>query len=280
MKRQADSRTEGQELSRQILTVPSNNSLRFMMLAAHPDDEIIGASALLSRFPRSIIAYLTDGAPRDSRLWTGGPYDSREQYAKARRAEAIRALAYAEVPKESVCWLGAVDQQASFEMSFFAAVVARLLEQYRPDAILTHSYEGGHPDHDAAAVVAQLAASRGRLALPIIEMTSYHARNGRCVTGEFLPSKSRGEAAPEIVIELSESDRDRKQKMLKAHASQQCVLENLPTDRERLRLSPGYDFSQLPHPGKLWYECLGWPMTGSLWRELAATVGQQEPSCA
>src|SRR5258708_4118932 len=204
MKRQADSRTEWPELSRQILTVPSNNPPRFVILAAHPDDEIIGASALLSRFPRSIIAYLTDGAPRDSRLWTGGPYDSREQYAKARRAETIRALAYAEVPKESVCWLGAVDQEASFEMSFFAAVVARLLEQYRPDAILTHSYEGGHPDHDAAAVVAQLAANRGRLALPIIEMTSYHARDERCVTGEFLPSKSPGEAAPEIVIELSE----------------------------------------------------------------------------
>src|SRR6266487_4325080 len=121
MKWQADAQTAWQELSHQILAVPSHASLRFMVLAAHPYDEVIGASALLARFPDSLVVYLTDGAPRDSHLWTGGPYDSREQYAKVRTAEAIRALAYAEVPKENVCWLGAVDQEAVFEMPFLTA---------------------------------------------------------------------------------------------------------------------------------------------------------------
>jgi len=97
VKWQADAQTAWQQLSRQILAVSSHASLRFMVLAAHPDDEVIGASTLLARFPDSLVVYLTDGAPRDSRLWTGGPYDSREQYAKVRTAEAICAFACAEV---------------------------------------------------------------------------------------------------------------------------------------------------------------------------------------
>ena len=281
MKWQADAQTAWQQLSRQILAVSSHASLRFMVLAAHPDDEVIGASTLLARFPDSLVVYLTDGAPRDSRLWTGGPYDSREQYAKVRSAETIRALAYAEVPTENVCWLGAVDQEASFEMPFLAATFAGLLEQYRPNAIITHAYEGGHPDHDTAAAIAQTATTRP--AIPIIEMTSYHAGDGRCVIGEFLeqtPIRDDGVELSEIAVELSEKDRERKRQMFTAHASQRSVLGSFSIDREHLRPSPGYDFSQPPHAGKLWYESLGWPMTGERWRELTASARLKTQSCA
>ncbi len=286
MKWQADARIMWQEVSRQILAVPSDNSLRLIVLAAHPDDEIIGASELLARFPDSLVVYLTDGAPRDSRFWTGGPYDSREHYANTRRAEAIRALSYADIPKENLCWLGATDQESSFEMSFFVAAFASLLERMQPDAIVTHSYEGGHPDHDTAAAIAQMTASQDRFAnCAVVEMTSYHARDGRCVTGEFLNSPQLGKqrldtTTSEIAFDLSESARERKRAMLGAHVSQECVLEGFSVDRERLRLSPGYDFSQPPHEGRLWYESLGWPMTGALWRELARTANLQERSCA
>src|SRR5438128_2862509 len=91
-------------LSRRIAT--SDPSLRLMVLAAHPDDEAIGASSLLSRFPLSFVVFLTDGATRDPRFWTGGPYDSRQHYAWTRRKEAVRALAVAGIPKEQIGWLG------------------------------------------------------------------------------------------------------------------------------------------------------------------------------
>jgi hypothetical protein len=69
--------------------------------------------------------------------------------------------------------------------------------------------------------------------------------------------------------------------MLDAYASQRLVLESFPIDRERLRLAPEYDFSETPHEGKLWYECMGWPMTGGRWRDLAtAAINEiQEHSC-
>jgi hypothetical protein len=80
--------------------------------------------------------------------------------------------------------------------------------------------------------------------------------------------------------ELSPSDRDRKARMMESYVSQRLVLENFSIDCEPLRLAPDYDFSQPPHPGKLWYECMGWPMTGARWRELAtASLAGQEHSC-
>jgi hypothetical protein len=50
------------------------------------------------------------------------------------------------------------------------------------------------------------------------------------------------------------------------------VLGSFGTDCERFRDAPQYDFLLPPHPGKLWYECLCWPMTGEKWRELAQSA--------
>jgi hypothetical protein len=69
--------------------------------------------------------------------------------------------------------------------------------------------------------------------------------------------------------------------MMDAYASQRLVLENFAIGQERLRLAPEYNFGEPPHEGKLWYECMSWPMTGSQWCELAtATINEiQEHSC-
>ena len=92
MKSQADHRTTRSNLSQRLLAIPGDTTLRLLVLAAHPDDETIGASASLAKFPCAAVAYLTDGAPRDPRFWTGGSYTSREDYARTRRKEAAHAL--------------------------------------------------------------------------------------------------------------------------------------------------------------------------------------------
>jgi N-acetylglucosamine malate deacetylase 2 len=274
---QADQRQNWNRLLLRLQATPSDPSLRILLLAAHPDDETIGASVLLSRFPQSSVAFLTDGAPRDTRLWSAGVNGSREAYAETRRQEAFHALGYAGLSRRSVFWLGAVDQEAAFEIGILAERFANLITEMRPEIVITHAYEGGHPDHDSAAIVATIAISSLGNSPLLLEMTSYHARDGRCVTGEFLDSGS----LPEIRFELSHPDRERKSRMIDAYPSQRLVLENFPIDCERLRLAPDYDFSKPPHSGKLWYECMGWPMTGVRWRELAtaAQAGLQEHSC-
>ena len=249
------------------------------MLAAHPDDETIGASLLLSRFRDSTVAFLTDGAPRDANLRSSGVNGSREDYANTRRQEAFRALAFAGVSPQRVLWLGAMDQEAAFEICHLAERFSKLMADTFPAIVITHAYEGGHPDHDSAAVVARMAVSLlGSKNKPLLlEMTSYHARDGGCVTGEFLHPGSTLESC----FKLSQSDQQRKRNMMQAYSSQQLVLENFTIDQERLRIAPEYDFAEPPHEGKLWYECMAWPMTGVHWRELAtAAINQiQEHSC-
>lgn len=256
-----------QEFSQSLLANATSPSLRIAVLAAHPDDETIGASALLARFPASVI-YLTDGAPRDSKLWPPDFRGSREEYALLRRAEAERALARAGVPPERIHWLGATDQEAIFSASDWVRNLIELLARIDVDVLITHPYEGGHPDHDSAALVAHIALTHLNLdqAPFLLEMTSYHVRDCHCVSAEFLNAN----AQQEFCIDLSPAENERKRQMFAAHASQRLVLSAFSTDRERFRRAPDYDFSQPPHQGKLWYECMGWQMTGEHWRVLAA----------
>jgi len=273
---QADSTNSREEVFRRLVADPPDIIQRVVVLAAHPDDETIGASAVLGRFPTTLVVYLTDGAPRDKQLWPPTTRGSREEYAEVRRRETANALSHARIPDNQIFSLGGVDQEAIFEARRLATKLTELLQQNRPDLLITHPYEGGHPDHDCAALVARVACSTlGKEAPEICEMTSYHFRDGRCVTGEFL----NADMECEIVFQLSEEDRQRKRRMMDEHQSQRLVLENFAIANERLRAAPVYDFSQPPHEGKLWYECMGWPMTGARWRELATCAIQQECSC-
>ena len=246
-----------------------------VILAAHPDDETIGASACISRLRNCTIVFLTDGAPRDPGLRSPQATGSRARYAQVRHDEALAALNFAGVTPHRILFLGGVDQEAIHQVEILAERFASLLPQFQADIVITHPYEGGHPDHDAAALVTKLSCqmlAREKQTVPaVLEMTSYHLRDGKCVTGEFLP-RGWGQclSEEEITIQLSPEERARKEEMLGAYASQQVVLSRFSIGPERLRPAPAYDFTSAPHPGKLWYESLDWPLTGERWREIAA----------
>jgi LmbE family N-acetylglucosaminyl deacetylase len=254
-----------------------NLDLEPVLLCAHPDDETIGASACMGRLRNPTVVFLTDGAPRDPGLRSPRATGSRARYARMRHDEAIAALALAGVSTARILFLGGVDQEAIHEIVLLAERFASLLAQVEPDIVITHCYEGGHPDHDAAALIATVSKRilvREKKKPPeVLEMTSYHLRDGQCVTGEFLPRDwGQSSGAEELTIQLSPGDRARKEQMLAAYVSQQTILSRFSIGPERLRAAPAYDFTSAPHPGKLWYESLGWPMTGERWREIAAAV--------
>ncbi len=259
-----------------LLSKLAPHSLHVLLLAAHPDDETIGASAILGRLPNTTVVYLTDGAPRDKQLWSAGGNYTRQEYARIRRKEAETALRLVGILPGRIHYLSAVDQESAFQLHDLTEALLDLLYKQQPDILITHSYEGGHPDHDSAALVAYLAiktCENSREPAPeLLEMTSYHARDdGKCFIGEFLPeSAAQTSSPPELILQLSPEESARKQCMMDCYQSQERVLQNFQVGSERLRLAPAYDFAKPPHPGKLWYECMGWPMTGKQWRELAA----------
>src|SRR5262245_57941955 len=95
--------------------------------------------------------------------------------------------------------IGLADQDASFHLIELASRLARLFTKHPPDVVISHPYEGGHPDHDACALAVHTAIGdmkREKLPVPLLmEFTSYHAQDGRMVTGQFLPFEGCEEVA-------------------------------------------------------------------------------------
>ncbi|WP_437731832.1 PIG-L deacetylase family protein [Sorangium sp. So ce1335] len=248
----------------------SGRAPRCLVVLAHPDDETIGLGARIGRLDPIEVIHVTDGAPRDSRFMPAELADlGRERYTEIRRVEVTRALAVAHVPASRLRCLGAVDQEAIEEAPSLARKLVELFARTRPEVVITHPYEGGHPDHDAAALAvhsaAVLAHANGVKAPLIFEAASYNAARGHLVTGEFLPYPN----VPEIALRLSDEESAQKRAMLDCFASQKETLAPFGAEVERFRPAPAYDFRRPPHEGTLHYERLGFPVDGARWRKLA-----------
>jgi LmbE family N-acetylglucosaminyl deacetylase len=247
---------------------------RCLVIAAHPDDETLGATWILRRARDAHILYVTDGAPIDRALWSPRAPTTRRRYAALRAKEARQALALAGIAGSRIGCLGVVDQQASDSLVKVTMKMERVIETLAPALVVVQPYEGGHPDHDATAFAVHAAVRRMRLsgnAVPqIVEMTSYHRWRGGLRTGAFLPDGS-----PPAERILSEEERRLKAHMIACFASQSEVLASFTAIAERFRRPPPYDFRIPPHAGLLYYESLGWPMTGVHWRRLASTALEQ-----
>ncbi len=225
-----------------------------LIIAAHPDDEAVGAVTLLLRSERSAVVHVTDGAPRDPALRPGHP--DRAAYARLRREEALAALAAAGVGPAGAIALSAVDQEAVDVLAPLARELAAVVAALRPRLVVTPAYEGGHPDHDATALAARAAlvlVRRRRGSAPrLVEMTGYHLAGGRVVTGAFLD----GPRAIHHRLRLAE--RTVKRRMLDAYASQREVLAMFGVEEERFRVAPPLWPWPRPHAGPLHYEVRGW----------------------
>src|SRR6185503_8216928 len=113
----------------------------------------------------------------------------------ARNREGLAALGLAGFPEDRLIMMGLVDQEASLDLAGLARAICVLLTRLRPAVILTHPFEGGHPDHDATSFAvhagrALLGRSRphdGAAAPVILEMACYHAgSDGSVARSRFL----------------------------------------------------------------------------------------------
>lgn len=219
--------------------------------------------------------HVTDGAPRDETDAHRSGFSSRAAYAQARARELDRALEKAQVLGARRRALGVVDQEA---IEHLCELTSLLVEELRATAaVITHSYEGGHPDHDTCAFVVQCACERlrrsGHTAPARLEIPSYHAGCGRWATGVFWPAAG----CPEKIIPLDPRQLARKRAALAEFATQQDVIAAFPLDPERLRPAPSYDFGRPPPPGEVLYDRFGWRVTGESWRDQARAALQGMP---
>jgi LmbE family N-acetylglucosaminyl deacetylase len=242
---------------------------RVLILMAHPDDEVIGAGVRLRWLEENTtIVLVTDGAPADMRDALQAGFRSAEHYADARRHELFAALRLVGVSEQQTSQLGFKDQAVVQHIPALTEQVTAMLTRHRPELVLTHPYEGGHPDHDAIALACSIAAEQRNT--PRFEMTSYHLGPEGLHSGDFLPSNMLRR-----FLSLTPEERAFKQKLFNCFRTQQHVLRWFRTDVEAFRVAPEYDFTQPPHPGTLFYEQFKIGMTWHEWRTHADAVLQQ-----
>lgn len=223
---------------------------------AHYDDEVIAASTRLGA--RCRILHVTDSGPRNPKYFTRAGFTNREDYAAHRRQEMLKAVALAGMTESQCEVLPVADQEAMFNLPLIATEIARRLDGVR--CVLTHAYEGGHPDHDACALACQVAVNGVRRE----EAPLYHAAHGTLVAGEFID-----DGPPQRIQALQPEEQVRKLHMFAQFPSQGHVFERFPLDRETWRIAPDYDFLAPPHPGTLYYETRDLGYTWPQWRDLA-----------
>jgi N-acetylglucosamine malate deacetylase 2 len=249
---------------------------RAVVIGAHPDDEVIGAGALLARLPDAVVIHVTDGAPRNESDARAAGFSGWADYGAARRREAEAALALAGLAPGRLTGLGIADQQAAHHLAALAQRLAELLQEGGFAVVITHPYEGGHPDHDATALAAHAACrlieAQGATAPRLIEMAGYHALGGSFAAGTFL---AHAEAGRPATMNLDAAARRLKRRMLDCHQTQRAVLAQFTVEVERFRAAPRYDFRLPPHPGPLHFDTQPWGITGEHWRGLAQAALEQ-----
>jgi LmbE family N-acetylglucosaminyl deacetylase len=235
-----------------------------LLIAAHPDDEVIGAGSRLGSLPSLTIAHVTDGAPRN--MYDAGRYGfgSWADYACARQAELAKALKVLSVNGARTVAVGVPDQEAAYRLKELTDRISTLICDVNPDVILTHPFEGGHPDHDACAFAVHAAVLR--LNGPeIFEFACYHAGPAGIRTGEFLQASHSAST-----VYLTPEEVAMKNRALACFETQRETLALFKPQTERFRVSPVYNFARPPHPGRLYYEQFDWGMTGAHFSHLAA----------
>ncbi len=247
---------------------------RTMIVVAHPDDETLALGGRLARHRESFFVYVTDGAPLDGRDCASHGFSSLNDYRRARQEELMHAFHLAGIPDARRLQLDLPDQRSAWHLEFLISKLLVALQEFSPHVILTHPYEGGHPDHDVCSVAVHRAVvlSETEVSPAILESTFYHAGPDGIETNCFLREM---DITPKVTRVLSPEESRRKQELLACFVSQSETLRYFRTDIEQYRIAPAYNFGKPPHEGELFYEKFPWGITGAQFRELA---GKTEPT--
>jgi LmbE family N-acetylglucosaminyl deacetylase len=231
------------------VTLPFGASI--LILAPHPDDEVVGCAAAIGRAQaagaRVSVLFLTHGCVDRQSMW---PW-ARGRYGETvsrRRVEAARACA--ELGVAVAGWSERPARHLWRELADAEAAVRRAIGATGADQLWTPAFEGGNPDHDGASAIAARLAAEG---VPVLEFAEYNLAGGR-------PRLHRFPAAngTESELQLTEAERATKRRCLALYVSERGNLGYVSTEREAFRPLAAYDYGAPPHPGRLWYARFQW----------------------
>jgi LmbE family N-acetylglucosaminyl deacetylase len=246
---------------------------QILVVVAHPAEDVVGCGAQLARWVGVRVLVVTNGAPVDGREARRQGFASVAEYATWRQNECRQALALAGVAPAHIGFLGVPDQAAASRMSGVKDAIAQAIAHTPTRYLVTHAYEGGHPDHDAVALAAHLAVEAASQPPPtLIEMPYFHASG---IAGFWRRQAFCGQGPEPVEIVLGEQQIELKRAMVACHDTQSETLVDFDLTTERFRAAPRYDFTQPPNNGEALYSQQNWGITPEDWR-MAATEALNE----
>lgn len=234
------------------------------VVEAHPDDETVGCGALLAQLEGVKLVVVTDGAPRNLIDAVRYGFPDAASYRERRKVELASSLAVANIPVSNIITFDIPDQEACRRMAITARRLAQVFSAHQTSIVLTHAFEGGHPDHDAVAFSVHAARRLLNGSAPaIVEMPFYHlGDSGMCVQ-RFCDGRDG------LVRFLNNEEQGRKRRMLNCYSTQEQILAPFAIDAERFRCAVEYDFETPPNGGRILYALHDWGLRPSEWPSLA-----------
>ncbi len=191
---------------------------RVVVVAAHPDDESLGAAGLMAMAHADglevelVLATLGEHSHPDS------PTITPDQLAARRELEAAAALAQV-APGARTSLVGLADGGVELDVDRLVRVLVEVVGDGRGVLLVAPWSHDGHPDHDAAGRAAAAAAHRTGARCVQYPIWSWHWREpGDLPWGEVLR------------LPLTDDVRAAKAKAIAAHHSQVAPLSSAPGD--------------------------------------------------
>ena len=123
-----------------------------LITVPHMDDEILGCGGLLARFKDKHnvhLLYTCDGAGSDSLRLPGMNAYSREKLTEIRTEESVRATALIGIPSDQLYFMNIPDGRLDEYDDVLYRELDQLMDDIRPDYVLTPFRFDKHPDHIA-----------------------------------------------------------------------------------------------------------------------------------
>lgn len=203
---------------------------RWLVVAPHPDDEILGTGGLLQCAVGAraavAVALLTDGNnnPWPQRFLEKRirlDHEARERWGRRRRAEAESALAALGIdPADALLPLGwpdgEIDRAFASDPAKLVGELSDSVDAFAPTHLVLPSADDTHPDHSASAAIGMLAARRLRK-MPKVLAYRVHGP---------------GKEAP-IELALTAAQVERKSRALESHVTQLALSRRRFTARAK-----------------------------------------------
>lgn len=223
---------------------------RILILAPHPDDEVVAACASIGRAQAQgaqiFVHFLTHGCIAKETLW---PWQ-RKNYAKLvsrRRAEAEETARFLNIEIT-----GFQDRPARHlwqELDQAYQEIKNTIAKHAIDQLWIPAYEGGNADHDGLNALCQKFSGK----MNVLEFAEYNFTAHQTNAQTFPASKGT-----ETLFSLSKEEQIKKKKALEIYASEKNNLGYVGLTQECFRPLNAYDYSKPPHDGTLWYARFQW----------------------